>query len=81
MLNGPQFCKHLVIPKPDNSKPLRLQPACSLTVILRSFLMLPTVQFDDKPFLKADEIYDVRPKWDLPTELESYKAPSSQLLP
>ena len=43
--------------------------------------MLTTVNLDDQPSLKANEVDNVRPEWLLPIELVAIEAVGSQMTP
>ena len=52
--------QHLVVPEPNHSKTCGFQPCGALSIIIRSFQVLPTIHFYDEPILKAYEVNDVR---------------------
>ena len=43
--------------------------------------MLTTVNLDDQPLLKANEVDNIRPEWLLPLELVATEAVGSQMAP
>ena len=49
---------HLLIPEPDHTKPLSLQPICPSFILHGPLGMLPAVQFDDQPGGQTTEVDD-----------------------
>ena len=62
------IAEHLVVPKPQDTESLSLQPSCSRIVLSGATIMLPAINLDDEPPGEADEIDDVRSNRDLPSK-------------
>ena len=73
--------QNLVIPVAQHPEAQSLQHLGSPLVIGKLLKMLPAVQLDDQPCIKADEVGDVPGQGHLPTEAEASQLPSAQLLP
>ena len=73
--------QRVIVPKPDNAKPHRFKPSCSLSIAHSLLGMLAAVQFHDQFSLKADEVNDVRRDRMLSPKLESADVAILQMQP
>ena len=73
--------KRLIIPKPQNPIPPRLQPLGSLGVVIRLRRMLTAVQFHYQVFGKAYEIHDIPSDSRLTPEFVSKQSLVSEMPP
>lgn len=72
--------EHLIIPEPQNAKPLLLKPLVS-GLIRFAVSMLPAIDLNDEAPFKADEINDVSPNRHLTLEFEALKSVGAQPIP
>ncbi|MFO0890600.1 MAG: hypothetical protein U0790_15830 [Isosphaeraceae bacterium] len=75
--------EHVVIPKPQYTKTLRVQPERSLVILPpRCGLgVLPSIKLDDELPLVANEIHDEWADRRLPSELAAIELPEAYALP
>lgn len=62
---------NLVVPEPQHTKPLCLQPRCPFSVSVALFSMLTAIHFNNKPLLPAEKVNDVLAELLLPAELKA----------
>ena len=75
-----QICKYVGIPEPKYPITFRWQKRVTRFVVA-VFGMLPAVDFDNKPFVTADKIGDVRADRYLSRKLEAGKTPVATCKP
>lgn len=63
--------KNIIVPKPENLETMPRQTTISLFILLFACGVLPTIEFDNEPFLIAHEINDEFFNRFLASELDS----------
>ena len=76
-----RLAQHFIVPEPQETKPLGLQPICAILVVDSLALVMPAVQFDYQPTFQAHEIHDVRTQGHLPPKLVISQLPAAKVLP
>jgi hypothetical protein len=56
--NSIRIFEDLIVPKPQHPESLGIQPGCTFGIVFYLFCMLTTVEFDNDPALKANEIHN-----------------------
>ena len=76
-----KLLQDLVVPKTQDAVAARIQKFGARVVMLGQRPMLPTVNFNHKPFLDTDEIYDIGHNGILTPELASAQLARPQAVP
>ncbi len=69
-----------MVPEPEDVEAATLQHCCSRGIVFDVLCMLPAIEFDDEPGLKAREVGEISVDRDLTSELEAiqFAAPERQ---
>src|SRR5437899_4407147 len=70
-----------MVPEPNDSKPLALEPFRACLILLDLLCMLPPIHLQNQPAFEADEIRDESSKRNLAAELEATHLSAAQFLP
>ncbi|GEM_PF-3971887 len=73
--------QHLVIPIAQHPEAQSLQHLGPPLVIGNVLKMLPSIQLEDQPCIKADKVSDIASQWHLSPEPETSQLTPPQLLP
>jgi hypothetical protein len=79
--HGVEIVQNVFVAKTHDDQALLLKLGCPVRIVGCERIMLPTVDFHDKLSIEAEEIDRVGENWNLPLELQSFKATPSQRLP
>ena len=76
-----RFLKYLIVPKPDYPKSLSFDSPVATFIIQTTFLVLSSIELDDKFCIETHKICDVARDRHLPSKSVTSKLPTSQILP